>query len=101
MQSPSENPQHKGSDADLILLIATIMLFTGAVMLFLFSFAYMQDINTLLNAPEVIWDFLCGVPSAEGPTLPLLLTSATMALLFGIVLVIVQVIRHRRLRNKV
>jgi hypothetical protein len=66
------------------LLAAAALLVSFGLTLFLFSAAYVQDINTLARAPELVWGFICGRPSEFGFTLPLLLTLSTMSLLGGV-----------------
>lgn len=80
---PVSEPVNPQADGNVILLVIVPILFTGGLTLLLFAAAYAQDINALLNAPELIWDFLCGAPNPDGAILPLLLTLGTMALLGG------------------
>lgn len=74
-----------GLEPEFIRLLAIIMLFTVGVMLFLFSLALLEDLQTLSKAPELVWAFICGAPSDEGPALPLMLTLTTLALGGGVV----------------
>lgn len=81
VQQPSESG---GLEPEFIRLLTIILLFTVSVMLFLFSFALMEDLSTLAKAPELVWAFICGAPSADGPALPLMLTLTTLAFGAGI-----------------
>ena len=54
-------------------------------MLFVFSLALMNDIQMLSKAPELVWAFICGAPSEDGPALPLMLTLTTLAFGGGII----------------
>lgn len=80
--------QHGSGELEpaFIRLLTIIMLFTVGVMLFLFSLALLEDLATLSKAPELVWAFICGAPSDEGPALPLMLTLTTLAIGGGIAL---------------
>jgi len=73
-----------GLEPEFIRLLGIIMLFTLGVMLFIFSLALMKDLATLSKAPELVWAFICGAPSEDGPALPLMLTLTTLAFGAGI-----------------
>ncbi len=73
-----------GLEPELIRLLTIVMLFTLGIMLFLFSLALMEDLSTLSQAPELVWAFICGAPSADGPALPLMLTLATLSIGSGV-----------------
>lgn len=80
MAEISQQPKEMdGLEPELIRLLAIVMLFTLGAMLFLFSFALMEDLSTLSKAPELVWAFICGAPSADGPALPLMLTLTTLS----------------------
>lgn len=98
MQQTQNTAPH--DNTHLILSVSIALLFAGGVTFLVFAAAYAQDISALLNAPEIIWDFLCGAPNPDGPILPLLLTLGTMGLLGGAVLTAIQLIHSRRTRHK-
>jgi protein SCO1 len=60
------------------LVAAGVLLGFGLVLL-ASAAAYARDVETLRRAPELIWLFLCGVPSAGGATLPALLLGGAAA----------------------
>lgn len=63
------------------------MLAFGFVML-LFCLAYARDISTLFNAPFVVWNALCGIPSADPLTMPILLMLSVLSLMAGVILLV-------------
>jgi hypothetical protein len=65
----------------------------GITMLFL-SAAYARDLLFLVTAPLELWSSLCGRPSSDPITLPLLVTVSGIALLVGIVLLAVTLVRR-------
>ena len=78
-QSPLDD---KGFFYTVILVI--LWVFGGFT--FLASLFYVQDIQTLRNAPDLVWSFICGQPIDSDITLPLLLTiSLVTFLISGIV----------------
>jgi hypothetical protein len=80
--TPSNSPQAAHSQQMLLLGLAALLVSFGLTM-FLFSAAYVKDIQTLARAPELVWAFICGEPSEFGVTLPLLLTIGTLSVLGG------------------
>jgi hypothetical protein len=64
-------------DVFVTQMVIVFLIATG-VTLFLFSVAYIRDLDTLRNVPDAIWDALCGRPTDDGITLPLLLTTSTL-----------------------
>jgi len=77
-----------GLEPEFIRILIIVVLVTMGVMLFLFSLALMKDLQTLQRAPELVWAFICGVPSEDGPALPLLLTLSTLSILGAILVTI-------------
>jgi len=69
------------ASASMITLAAAALLASFGVTMLLFSMAYARDVQTILRAPELIWDFICGRPDPGGPALPLMLTLGTLALI--------------------
>jgi hypothetical protein len=63
------------------MLAGIIFLVTLAAITLMFSMAYLDDLNTLRNAPGLVWSFVCGRPTENGVTLPLLLTVSILAVL--------------------
>lgn len=63
------------------LLALAIFMVTIGVVLLLFSMAYIEDMETLRNAPEAFWNFVCGVPSDSPIVFPLLLAFALVSFL--------------------
>jgi hypothetical protein len=70
-------------DTGFLYLVGAIMLLTIGGTLLLISLAYVKDLDTLKNVPGAIWNFVCGRPTPDGPTLPLLLTMSTLAIVIG------------------
>ena len=64
----------------------------GFVML-LFCLAYAKDLNTLVNAPFAVWNALCGQPSADPLTMPILLILSVFAVITGVVLLVIRRVR--------
>lgn len=63
-------------DVRFMLLAGIIFLIVMGMMMLVFSTAYINDVQTLRAAPEAVWNFLCGTPTDNNITLPLLLTIA-------------------------
>jgi protein SCO1/2 len=59
-------------------MASALLLGFGAAML-LISLAFLQDLRTLSEIPGLVWAFVCGVPSEDGITLPLLVTLSLAA----------------------
>jgi hypothetical protein len=64
-------------DVFVTQMVIVFLIATGATLL-LFSVAYIRDLETLRNVPSAIWDALCGRPTDDGITLPLLLTMSSL-----------------------
>lgn len=73
------NSQPTSLDASLIWLAAVALLLSFAVTMTVVILLYTHDLTTLSQLPEIVWSFLCGVPSENGIILPVLtlLTLAT------------------------
>jgi hypothetical protein len=63
------------------LLAAMLFLLTIALVLGMFSLMYLEDIATLRNAPDTIWSWVCGRPTENGVTLPLMMTGSIVAVI--------------------
>ena len=88
MQDPQSGRLSRTESLRFWLLAAIVFLVTLAVITLMFSMAYMDDINTFRNAPELVWNFVCGVPTDNSVTLPLMLTATILALLTSGVLAV-------------
>jgi hypothetical protein len=80
MSSVNQTPQQDDmvpQDVFITQMVIIFLIATGITLL-LFSVAYIRDLQTLRNVPDAIWDALCGRPTDDGITLPLLLTSSTL-----------------------
>ena len=76
-----EYTQRKRIDGrDYMYQLISVLLLSMAVMLAIFSAAYIRDLETLRTVPDAIWDAICGRPDPDGITLPLLLTFSTVCL---------------------
>ena len=53
------------------------------VMFWLFAVAYSGDIASFARAPQQIGQFVCGIPSQNSLTVPLLLSIGTIAVISG------------------
>lgn len=49
----------------------------------IFAIAYSGDIASISQAPQQIWQFVCGIPSKNSLTVPLLLSIGTIAVISG------------------
>jgi len=79
----NETPQSTVVVLDLpfYLMISMIFLSVIGVFTFMFSFTYIQDLATLSEVPDILWDFTCGRPVEGGIGLPLLMTLSIVAFL--------------------
>lgn len=85
-QISSQGQKPPQTDPAFMRVLAAVALYAFAAALFLFSLALMKDVQTLRDAPEIVWNWLCGRPDPDGPALPLMLTFSTLALLGGLAL---------------
>lgn len=76
--------------------MVVIFLVATGITLLLFSVAYIRDLQTLRSVPDAIWDALCGRPTDDGITLPLLLTSSTLMFIMAAGLAVWQRIKPAR-----
>ena len=53
------------------------------VMFWIFAAAYSGDVASVLQAPQQIWQFVCGIPSQNSLTVPLLLSIGTIEVISG------------------
>jgi hypothetical protein len=66
-------------DAPLWMTLALATCIGFGVTLFIFALLYVRDLRMLAEMPGVLWDFLCGVPRADGAALPILLGLSTLS----------------------
>lgn len=62
----------------------------------LMSVFYIHDLALLREIPDMIWQFICGVPSDNPTTFPLLISTGILTLMGGTVLLIVHQLHYRR-----
>ena len=91
MSSPEQVNPHRQDGFALVALSLGLLTF-GIVML-LTCIAYAKDINTLAYAPFAIWNAVCGVPSADPLTMPILLLLSVLSIFVGIVLLLIRRLR--------
>ena len=53
------------------------------VIFWVFAISYSGDITNIAQAPQQIWQFVCGIPPQNSMTVPLLLSIGTIAMLSG------------------
>lgn len=74
------------------------MLIGFGIMMVLISLSYLQDLQKLKQAPEAVWLFVCGVPTEDPATFPLLLASGVLSLVIAGALLLTDYLRARRQR---
>ena len=86
MQPANHNPAEDNTATDwaLVRLVAISMLVGFGVVMFATGMAYVKDLDTLRNVPNMVWDCVCGRPVESGIILPLLLTLGTLSILVGV-----------------
>jgi hypothetical protein len=72
-------PNNPPNETGFWLGSAGVMVLVLAVMLLLFSAAYITDLDTLRRVPGILWDFTCGRPVESDIALPLLLTLSILS----------------------
>ncbi len=85
----NQQPEQSPYDFDFMLTLGMVCLVMIGLTLSVFSAAYIKDLNTLRNVPNLIWNFACGKPTDNEITLPLLLSLSilsfiTTGALFGV-----------------
>jgi hypothetical protein len=96
-ETPAQKPQARGDSGIYFIAVAALFLSFGVTMT-VFTFFYMRDASTLLLLPGMVWDFLCGVPNANGATLPVLVLLSLASYLVAAVVGVVYWIRQRQHR---
>ena len=66
-------------------LIAGTVLGFGVIFLYV-AFHYSQDLAAIVATPSIVWQFVCGVPIADNTTVPLLVSTGTLSIGLGLVL---------------
>lgn len=85
----AQTPVHQDTLADMLFSVVSAMLLGFGVMMLGMSFAYIQDLETLRRVPESVWLFICGVPSQDPTTLPMLIIFGILSLILAAVLIFV------------
>jgi hypothetical protein len=81
VQVPEDKHDEKLAERNFLLSMAIIFMLVLGLMMLMFSLAYLNDLQTLQNLPDMIWSFVCGRPVENGVTLPLLLTFSMVSFL--------------------
>lgn len=89
--STSRSPA--GAPLTLLLLTALLVGFGGAMLVI--SAAYLQDLRMLSDVPELVWAFVCGVPTGDAGLLPLFITLALVAFIATGLLWLTHALRKR------
>ena len=79
----------------VLATIAIGLLFFGLTLLLL-SLAYARDLTLILNSPFEVWSALCGRPSDNPLTLPVLVCTSVLAVMLGVVMICLNVVRSHR-----
>jgi len=70
----------RSQSMSLGMLLAVVGLLSFGVTMLGFSLIYVRDLQTLRQVPDMIWAFICGVPSENGVVLPLLILMSTLSI---------------------
>jgi hypothetical protein len=71
-------------------------LFGFGLTLLIIAGAYVRDLAILQNAPQAVWQFVCGIPTDDAMAFPLLIGFGFIAILSGGGLLLVQWLRRAR-----
>lgn len=82
----STSNRHEIENVRFMLLVAMVFVASVGIMFLLFGIAYIKDLETLRNVPNLIWNFACGRPIESDVTLPLLLTISIVSFIVTTVL---------------
>lgn len=77
---------HTAEETRFYMLIASAALITFGVMFLFFGVVYLGDLASLRDAPDLVWNFICGQPILSDTTAPLLFTIGILTSLASIVL---------------
>jgi len=67
----------------LAIQIGAASIISFGLIFWVFAIAYSGDIGSVVQAPQQIWQFVCGIPPKNSMTVPLLLSIGTIAILSG------------------
>jgi hypothetical protein len=70
----------RSQSMSLVRLLAVVGLLSFGLTMLGFSLLYVRDLQTLSELPDMIWAFICGVPSENGVVLPLLILMSTVSI---------------------
>ncbi|MEL6525365.1 MAG: hypothetical protein AAFQ07_06600 [Chloroflexota bacterium] len=74
MTTLSSTPTTSIEEKRFYLLVAEVFFGVISGLMFVFATTFIRDMRTLRNVPDALWNFLCGTPTDNNVTLPLLLT---------------------------
>ena len=79
MTTSKVSDNHSINENRRFFILTAIIFFVviGAIML-LFAMTFINDMQTLRNVPDALWNFICGTPTDNNITWPLLLTLAIL-----------------------
>ena len=83
-------------DMPFLFSLAAVFAVIVGIVLLVFSLAYVDDIETLKNAPDLIWAFVCGRPENANVLVPLVMTLSMLSLVTSAVLFIFSRYLRRR-----
>jgi hypothetical protein len=92
----SPTPPFPTRRAGVALPITAVALFSFGLTLLVLSATYLRDLAVLANAPFLVWSALCGQPIDSPLTVPLLVSLSMLAVLMGVALLILYIIKGRR-----
>lgn len=81
VQVPQDFDNQKAAERDFLLSMAIVFMLVMGLMMLMFSLAYLKDLQTLRELPDMVWSFVCGRPVENGIALPLLLTLSLVSFL--------------------
>ena len=67
----------------LAIQIGAASIISFGLIFWVFAIAYSGDVASVVQAPQQIWQFVCGIPPKNSMTVPLLLSIGTIAILSG------------------
>ena len=87
-------------DMPFLFSLAAMFAIIVGIILFIFSLAYVDDIETLKNAPDLIWAFVCGRPNDANIVVPLVMTLSVLSLVTSAILfAFSRYLKHRDLQR--
>jgi hypothetical protein len=70
-------------EASPLFSIAAAAFLGFGTTLLIISIAYVRDLATLMRVPEAVWLFVCGVPTSDPATMPIMITMSVVAMVIG------------------